>query len=634
MADDTYSPDRIELESIRIAELRLWADAATLQAFLDRTINLDGADRYEIADEKAPVVLYLFYEIAGSSGQESSLLGSNRKLFVTIKVRKGGEANDANPVLFCPYAFVQDYEKLTVLREGLGYPVWWSEIIGDSPANRAVGKELTFSIRTEVYPFGEQTWKREEIIGVSLKGGREGKNGLREPRRTLQLLQIRDPVRTEMAKLREPIRAEIKGEGKLTLPDRPTSATVTVTGGFRSLDLATDLGLKTDKIELTDNEFDILEADKLEFTFQRQKDLRRAPLGPAFIESRVDPRSPPPYAFESVRVRGFKLTADRERLDLLVDALLNANENLGDPRQNFRYRVASAEVMVEHLYYEKMRCTGPETEFRKSADYSDQNELVIRLLVGRTEEDSPTATEPRVFCPFLFVDNWASMVTGREVIGLWKRMGNFLGSAVNARVLESNGGSITSSDTLDCVVRDVTSDKQILHASFPRQDSRFDEAQALSELRGTSARGVLPWVQQDLADSADFRGNFARDWLKLSGEEYITIQRAYLPRPGNSAYRPWIEIRYRIQTFRVHPTLGNATVNFGGFVDRKLAELMTNGTELGSLTSVESGIDVSSGEINVAKLLGLAGDGANPVIANGWYEAEGSFDAEVIDPYA
>ncbi|MBK8016672.1 MAG: hypothetical protein IPK20_08010 [Betaproteobacteria bacterium] len=88
--------------------------------------------------------------------------------------------------------------------------------------------------------------------------------------------------------------------------------------------------------------------------------------------------------------------------------------------------------MIEWLRYGAMRSVGPPTEWRNPEDYTTQHELAIRILVGKTEEDSNAAEAPQVFCPFLFVDNWTSMVSGREVLGLWKRIAQFVSGTQTA----------------------------------------------------------------------------------------------------------------------------------------------------------------------------------------------------------
>ena len=58
-------------------------------------------------------------------------------------------------------------------------------------------------------------------------------------------------------------------------------------------------------------------------------------------------------------------------------------------------------------------------------DSQSQHELVVRLLVGRVDDDTAQAHAPAVYVPAIFVDNPWSKMLGRDAIGFDKRMAEF-----------------------------------------------------------------------------------------------------------------------------------------------------------------------------------------------------------------
>jgi hypothetical protein len=154
----------------------------------------------------------------------------------------------------------------------------------------------------------------------------------------------------------------------------------------------------------------------------------------------------------------------------------------------------------------------------------------------------------------------------------------------------------------------------------------------LEELAGSQARGVLPWVQRDFGGVREFRREFARDWLRAIGEQFATVQRTNLPRPGQEPDRRWVEAIYRIDNFEIFQPTSSANLRFGSFRDKDLARLLLTETKLArEVPDAERGVDAQSGIIDVAMLLGLGG-GEISVTAGNWYEARGDFEARVVDP--
>ena len=80
--------------------------------------------------------------------------------------------------------------------------------------------------------------------------------------------------------------------------------------------------------------------------------------------------------------------------------------------------------MLELLRYGKMKLRQPSPPFQL-ADYQSQHELLVRMLVGRVDDDTAQARDAATFVPAIFVDNPWSKVLGRSGLGFDKRMANF-----------------------------------------------------------------------------------------------------------------------------------------------------------------------------------------------------------------
>ena len=138
---------------------------------------------------------------------------------------------------------------------------------------------------------------------------------------------------------------------------------------------------------------------------------------PRLAMLKADAQVPPPYAFARMEILGFKLRADGERLEALCHELLNF-----DRRRGFEYCPATSEIILEVLKYPSMRSTAGElAQFAPDRQY----EMLLRVLLGKVEEGAGVATDPRVFCPYILVSNPISMISGREVLGYPKLLGEF-----------------------------------------------------------------------------------------------------------------------------------------------------------------------------------------------------------------
>jgi hypothetical protein len=134
----------------------------------------------------------------------------------------------------------------------------------------------------------------------------------------------------------------------------------------------------------------------------------------------------PVFRFEDVDVVGFRITLPApkiESLQALVEPL-NFHRKVPGMVTDFTWRVATSTVMVELLHYGRMKSESPQEPLRPE-DYMSQHELLVRLLVGKVDDDGSQAREASMFVPAIFVDNPVSKVVGRESQGMPKELAEF-----------------------------------------------------------------------------------------------------------------------------------------------------------------------------------------------------------------
>jgi hypothetical protein len=163
------------------------------------------------------------------------------------------------------------------------------------------------------------------------------------------------------------------------------------------------------------------------------------------VAPRVDVFGVPAFRFDDVEAIGFRIdlprnAATRLWLQRLVRPL-NFHRMSGDPSQvpDFRYEPQGASLVIELLRYGQMRLMRQDAPLT-SYDYQSQHELVVRVVVGRVDDDSSNAREQAVFVPAIFVDNPWSKIVGRDIQGIPKVLAAFCvdGQGKN-EALESDG---------------------------------------------------------------------------------------------------------------------------------------------------------------------------------------------------
>jgi hypothetical protein len=662
-----FVPEPIDLGKCNVLTFSIPADKDELTARL-RELGHEGT-----AD---PEVTFRYVR------RPDSVTQPLRIIFVSATVT-GACGNGGVPEEVTLFTFVNDHGYASRLRERFGFPAACAVISDDHSGGQGPAR---VEVVTDVYP---------QLLHVSSQKPQESRTGCVLsfhyeldgqlahtavfPAHFLHLFQIRDAVLGDRARERTVIKVAVQSQW-----DRSQGAVVSAVAMLvaRNIDLGIDLAVTAPRVPWVINPAhgsDAVLSQLVIGTSPASPPCRKVDRFVPFSEPRADPRSPPPYSFENIVASGFKFAGDIDKLQALVDAMLNTNPDRGEPRQNFKYRVASNEVVVEYLEYGRMRSTATENNARRDEDYTSQFELVVRLIVGKTEEDSATASDPVVFCPFLFVDNWASMISGREVLGLWKRMAAFspgrgdklaadirdrlwgeereerrsapgLPSKVERIVRPAIGGAGDSAGRIDACLVPKFDSKQTDFAIKIEHDLNA-ERQALRASRFAKRRtgGILPWDQTDLG-RPEFRRRFARDWLRVSGDEFDNLQRAWLPRPylvGDlqaPPYRGWIRTRYRIRNFRLSQPSKEARLSLGSFKDEELAHLLSS-CGGGANQIIAKMLDAKHpGTIDLARLLlpesALPKPGPKPVPfellipSSDWYLARGDFDVKVIDRFA
>lgn len=170
-------------------------------------------------------------------------------------------------------------------------------------------------------------------------------------------------------------------------------------------------------------------------------DLRKALLGvrglhPPMRVRRGTTFAPAAFRFEDVEMLGFRIDLAQHgggNLDLLsklcepLNYHLQGNDNVRPPSSSvsdFSYRPASGTLSLELLRYGKMKLK-QDFGFVTPDDFQSQHEMMIRVLVGRVDDDTAQARDAASFVPAIFVDNPWSKVLGRTLQGFDKHLAEF-----------------------------------------------------------------------------------------------------------------------------------------------------------------------------------------------------------------
>lgn len=290
--------------------------------------------------------------------------------------------------------------------------------------------------------------------------------------------------------------------------------------------------------------------------------------------ARRDVYGVPAFRFDDVEVIGFRLDLGRtEKAEQDLQRLIAPlNFHLTQARDDawlpdFRYRPATHTVLIELLRYGRMRLQVQEPPLTLT-DYQSQHELVVRVLVGRVNDDTAQAHDAAVYVPAIFVDNPWSKTIGRDVQGFDKRLAQFcvadlpllpdgrsadhpepclladvaairLAGRVEQRMAGSSPGRqppaspVAGAGEEQATILEIDCSRRKNWDSFQSVDLRL----ALGSFPGWSAR----WRQTDF-DAMEFRRSFARDVVLERLRGFRSVQVSPLPGPSDDGEREatWI----------------------------------------------------------------------------------------------
>ena len=269
---------------------------------------------------------------------------------------------------------------------------------------------------------------------------------------------------------------------------------------------------------------------------------------------------PAQFAFNEVEIVGFRteLGGHADALEPLVKPL---NFHRGQRRGpvDFLYKAATATVIVELLRYGRMRAPNARLPFRED-DFMSQHELLVRILVGRVDDDTAQARDAALFVPTIFVDNPWSKAVGRGLQGFPKALAEFragddvldmAGRDAQGRMvplhrltevrIARHPPSATPDDTR--LVSIVCPDAEI-----GGSEDEFIPAPLPSILMGTLFRRGR--FEQFDFDEVEYRRSFARDVLLEQFNGHSVVQVA--PVTGNiDLPRAWITGRCELSDVEV-----------------------------------------------------------------------------------
>ncbi|SEB16074.1 hypothetical protein [Variovorax sp. YR216] len=319
---------------------------------------------------------------------------------------------------------------------------------------------------------------------------------------------------------------------------------------------------------------------------------------------RRDLFGPPKFAFDDVELVGFRVDLSdvpgvMDELNRMVDGL-NFHTR-GDMRyaDDFRYEVATPWLVIELLRYRKMRLTKNWPPVR-TLDYQAQHELLLRVLVGRVDDDTAQARDAAIYVPAIFVDNPWSKALGREVQGFDKVLASFCTTSGGGpcRRLTMDGRLDAAStqrvplmqvDRVSLVRRVgelVEKEAVVLNIDYGRGVDLTDRDFEQVDLRGVAGRMTPltgPWRQSDF-DATEFRRAFARPVLARGFGGFRSLQISPVDEDPriNEVGKTWIYGSMRTKDLRYRFPTGVASLELPDCKNappawKKLRELMRDG---------------------------------------------------------
>ncbi len=288
------------------------------------------------------------------------------------------------------------------------------------------------------------------------------------------------------------------------------------------------------------------------------------------------------FRFEDVELYGFRIDLREhgkdpdKTLEQMVGAL-NFHTKVIDPQTGlpsdqarldtaYRYRAASRTVVVELLRYGKM-LAGQTSGSGASEPFTAQHELLLRVLVGRVDDNTVQARDPAVFVPAIFVDNPLSKLIGRELQGFKKRLASFADGQDQPLSIDgfcgANRVQQPLADVTQVGVSNWPGDKAGLASPF----LQIGWPESAAQPDGNEQFEVLPGVhhetrwRQDDFDDADFRRAFASEVLADGWNCFRSLQAG--PVDNRPMPKAWIGGSCTLRDVRVSFPVGIVTLTLG-----------------------------------------------------------------------
>jgi hypothetical protein len=313
----------------------------------------------------------------------------------------------------------------------------------------------------------------------------------------------------------------------------------------------------------------------------RPPDASVSPIPPKRTP-RADTFGVPAFRFDDVEVIGFRIeiekTPDLDRKLARLIAPLNFHLARTGPEfaiPDFRYRTATRTVLVELLRYGRMRLQkqGPPLTVQ---DYQSQHELVVRVLVGRVDDDTAQAQDPAIYVPAICVDNPWSKVLGRDVQGFDKRMAEFCvldhGGWVPLRPDGRAPGEMKPRPLAQVsqirMVAQTGAKQPAANAPLVEFDFRPERSPNWDDFRNVDLGLALStlslvdtrWRQMDF-DLSEFRRSFARAAMRRAQKGFRSVQ--VTPVGDRLLDKAWINGEFTVdRDVRMVVPTGGATAKF------------------------------------------------------------------------
>lgn len=525
--------------------------------------------------------------------------------FVCVRIVVAPPDAPKSPRTVITHLFVDHGWAMTFGRELFGFPALFAvfEKAGDTlqiklDSSQSGQRELALTLRlneaSSTPPAASSFW------------GKVSRNPDDSDLRTIpfvQSKQIRDGIQAKRACYRTLVEGEVRIE--MAAP-RVKGAGLTLILPAEGLLTDADLGLASPATSSTGYATQALKLNVKVQSPQQEPVLRNGRRGPPLRERRGDLQAAPPYLFTDVDIVGFRLPVRQDLLQKLCDTWLNAPFK----GRSYKYRPANVDLVVECLHYPSMQSANPPFGFKPEA-ITSQRELVFRILVGRVDDDGRAIRSPAVFCPFVFVDNTQSLISGREVIGYPKLLAGFkpigaAGAPFDACQIDAvtPNPSTRVTDvpllTIDCRFERTPRDVKLLFEQpLPKTASERNTL-------GPTPVGYAWWGLGDLQSGGANPETFIEPWLNGQTYGYAGLQAKRFSdarKVRRECYHELVECDYTLLKAVVSQPLHDATLFFP-----------------------------EEDVYGIAKAFGFAP--TVPVPPGSWYRTKADFAFNVVDPLA